>query len=42
MSRISCHLDPMAIWTDVGVTGEQYVWEGKYWVSVTGADLALI
>lgn len=24
------------MWTDVGVSGEQYVWEGEFWVSVTG------
>lgn len=29
------------MWTDVGVTGEQYVWEGKYWVSVTGGGLGI-
>ena len=29
------------MWTDVGVTGEQYVWEGAYWVSVTGGGLGV-
>ena len=29
------------MWTDVGVTGEQYVWEGEYWVSVTGGGLGV-
>jgi len=29
------------MWTDVGVTGEQYVWEGEYWVSVTGGGLGI-
>jgi hypothetical protein len=29
------------MWTDVGVTGEQYVWEGDYWVSVTGGGLGV-
>ena len=29
------------MWTDVGVSGEQYVWEGKFWVSVTGGGLGI-
>jgi hypothetical protein len=29
------------MWTDVGVSGEQYVWEGDYWVSVTGGGLGV-
>jgi hypothetical protein len=29
------------MWTDVGVSGEQYVWEGDYWVSVTGGGLGI-
>ena len=27
-------------WTDIGVTGEQYVWEGDYWVSITGGGVS--